>query len=187
MLSQGSNESQFRVMYNRHFEAVARYCLRRLPEQVAHDAVSEVFLTAWRRFEAMPSGDEGLPWLYGVARNVVRNVDRAQRRSTRLSARVMTQPHYPEPSPEIQIVRNEQDTELLAALGSLKPDDQEVLRLRAYEGLSMREISAAIGCTEEAAKKRVSRALARLRRAAALDKPVPSGINPRATPEGGGR
>lgn len=172
-------------MYDRHFESVARYCLRRLPEQVAQDAASEVFLTAWRRFEYMPSDDESLPWLYGVAKNVVRNLNRSQRRSLRLSAKFKAQPHYPEPSPEIQIVRNEQDTELVAALETLKPDDQEVLRLRAYEGLSMKQVSIALGCSEEAAKKRVSRALARLRKAAAINKPVPSGVITRATQQGG--
>lgn len=179
------SEVEFKVMYDRNFDAVARYCLRRLPERTAHDAVSEVFLTAWRRCDAVSSGDESLPWLYGVAKNVVRNVDRSHRRSLRLSAKVKAQPHYDEPSPEIQVVRNEQDDELVAALKTLKPGDQEVLRLRAYEGLSIRQISIALGCSEEAAKKRVSRALGRLRKAAAIDEPVPSGINPRATQQGG--
>ena len=172
-------------MYDRYFESVARYCLRRLPEQMAHDAVSEVFLTAWRRFDSMPAGDEGLPWLFGVAKNVVRNSTRSQRRSQRLSAKFMNQPHYPAPSPEVQIVRSEQDSELVSALDTLKHDDQEVLRLRAYEGLSIRQISLAIGCSEEAAKKRVSRALGRLRKAATIEKPVPSGATPRAKHQGG--
>ena len=181
------NELEFKVMYDRNFDAVARYCLRRLPEGTAHDAVSEVFLTAWRRFGSVPSGDESLPWLYGVAKNVVRNIDRSHRRSLRLSARVNAQPNYNEPSPEVQVVRNEQDDELVSALKTLKPNDQEVLRLRAYEDLSVRQISIALNCSEEAAKKRVSRALSRLRKAAAIDQPDPSGINPRATHQGGER
>lgn len=180
-----SSEVEFKVMYDRHFDSVARYCLRRLPEHSAQDAVSEVFLTAWRRLGDMPSGDESLPWLYGVAKNVVRNIDRSSRRSLRLSAKVKAQPSYPEPSPEVQLVRNEKDEALVAALERLKPSDQEVLRLRAYEGLSMKQISVAVGCSEEAAKKRVSRALSRLRKAAAIDKPVPSGSRPRVIEQGG--
>ena len=178
-------KAEFKVIYDRHFDSVARYCLRRLPEHIAQDATSEVFLTAWRRFDSMPGGDESLPWLYGVARNVVRNASRSHRRSLRLSAKFKAQPHYPEPSPELQVVRNEQDAELVAALESLKPADQEVLRLRAYEGMSAKQISLAIGCSEEAAKKRVARALARLRKAAAIKKPVPSGLDPRAIQQGG--
>lgn len=174
-------------MYVLHFDSVARYCLRRLPEHSAHDAVSEVFLTAWRRFDSMPLGGERLPWLYGVAKNVVRNSDRSRRRSRRLSAKVEAQPRYLAPSADVQVIRNEQDDELVAALMTLKPDDREILRLRAYEDLSLKQISIALGCSEEAAKKRVSRALARLRKAAAIDMPVPSGTNPRATRQGGER
>lgn len=182
-----TSEVEFKAMYGLHFDAVARYCLRRLPEHSAQDAVSDVFLTAWRRFDSMPTGDGSLPWLYGVAKNVVRNIDRSHRRSMRLSAKVEAEPRYPEPPADVQVVRNEQDAELVAALMTLKADDQEVLRLRAYEGLSMNQISIALGCSEEAAKKRVSRALTRLRKAAAIDMPVPSGTKPRATNQGGER
>ena len=182
-----TSEAEFKVMYDLHFDSVARYCLRRLPEHSAQDAVSEVFLIAWRRFDSIPGGEESLPWLYGVAKNVVRNIDRSGRRSMRLSAKVKAQAHYPEPSPDVQVIRKEQDDELVAALLTLKADDQEVLRLRAYEGLSVKQIAIAIGCSEEAAKKRVSRALARLRKAATIDTPVPSGTNPRATHQGGER
>jgi DNA-directed RNA polymerase specialized sigma24 family protein len=51
----------------------------------------------------------------------------------------------------------------------------------------VKQIAIAIGCSEEAAKKRVSRALARLRKAATIETPVPSGTNPRATHQGGER
>ena len=182
-----TSETEFKAMYGLHFDSVARYCLRRLPEHSAQDAVSEVFLAAWRRFDSMPQGEDSLPWLYGVAKNVVRNIDRSQRRTTRLSAKIDAEPRYLEPSPDIQVIQNEQDAELVAALESLKPDDREVLRLRSYEGLSLKQISIAVGCSEEAAKKRVSRALTRLRRAMAHDMPVPSGANPRATHQGGER
>jgi RNA polymerase sigma-70 factor (ECF subfamily) len=181
------NEAEFKVMYDLYFDSVARYCLRRLPEHSAQDAVSDVFLTAWRRFDSVPPGDQSLPWLYGVAKNVVRNIDRSGRRSKRLSAKVKALAHYPEPSPDVQVIRKEQDDELVAALLTLKADDQEVLKLRAYEGLSVKQISIAIGCSEEAAKKRVSRALSRLRKAAEINPPVPSGTNPRASQQGGER
>jgi RNA polymerase sigma-70 factor (ECF subfamily) len=173
------------VAYVLLFDAVARYCLRRIPEHLANDAVSEVFLTAWRRAESMPSGDEALPWLYGVAKNVIRNSERSLRRRTRLRHKVMSEPRYPEQGLDVQFVRKEQDAELFAALKRLKPEDQEVLRLRAYEGLTMAQISIAVGCSEEAAKKRVSRALNRLRKATSIDNPVPIGNDPRAIHQGG--
>lgn len=62
-------EPKFRAIYDHHFDQIARYCLRRLREAEAHDAVSEVFLVAWRELDDVPTSDETLPWLYGVARN----------------------------------------------------------------------------------------------------------------------
>jgi RNA polymerase sigma factor (sigma-70 family) len=104
-----------------------------------------------------------------------------------LSAKVNAQARYPHPPPDVQVIRKEQDDELVAALLTLKPDDQEVLRLRAYEGLSVKQITIVVGCSQDAAKKRVSRALARLRKAADIDAPVPSGTISRATHQGGER
>ena len=47
--------------------------------------MAEVFLTAWRRIDQIPSGSE-LPWLYGVAHNVVANQQRSfVRRFARVS------------------------------------------------------------------------------------------------------
>jgi len=40
--------------------------------------------------------------------------------------------------------------DVLAALRELRPDDQEILRLAAWEGLTTRELAAALGCSENA-------------------------------------
>lgn len=152
----------FREVYDGHSDAIARYCLRRLSTHDAQDATAEVFLVAWRRFGEVPSGDEALLWLYRVAHNVVRNAHRSKTRARRLAARVHREPTYHEPGPEPQIVRRERDQEVVDALGRLSDGDREVLRLRAYERLSIPQISSVLGCSEEAAKKRVARALRRL-------------------------
>jgi RNA polymerase sigma-70 factor, ECF subfamily len=181
------SQREFKAMYANHFDAVSRYCLRRLPPDDAVDAVADVFLVAWRRADSWPtSEDETLPWLYGVARNIVRNAQRSSRRIRRLRARMNAEPLYPEPGADNQLVRNQPDAELVEALNSLRPDDQEVLRLRAQEGLTASQISLVLGCSEAAAKKRVSRALARLRKAMDLDSAA-SLNSPRAIQEGGGR
>jgi hypothetical protein len=53
-------------------------------------------VSAWRRIEAIPQGSE-LPWLYGVARNVVANQRRSFSRRLRLAVRVVSQPLDPAP------------------------------------------------------------------------------------------
>ena len=59
--------------------------------------------------------------------------------------------------------------------------------LRAQEGLTVRQISVTLNCSEEAAKKRVTRALDRLRNEAGLARPGSTGTVPRANEEGGER
>ena len=133
----------------------------------------------------MPPSEDALPWLFAVARNVVRNSSRSTRRSLRLVARASAEPTYPVPGPELQIVRNEDDRMLAEALDKLNDQDREVLRLRAQEGLTVPQISTVLGCSEEAAKKRVARALQRLRRAASIPS-SPGGGSVRRNEGGGG-
>lgn len=180
-------KAAFRRMHEQHFDAIARYCLRRLSTADAHDATSEVFLVAWRKFSSISDADETLLWLYGIARNVVRNLQRSGRRSARLRARVGSEPSYPAPALDVQIIRHEEDAMILAALARLRPDDQEVIRLRAYEELTIPQISLMLGCSVGAASKRVARALERLRKAANLGAPATAGVHPRAIQEGGER
>ena len=67
-----SQSDRFRSVYAAHHGAVRDYCFRRLPVADANDASAEVFLVVWRRIDDVPSGDDAaLPWLYGIARNVV--------------------------------------------------------------------------------------------------------------------
>ena len=179
-----TTDSKFRRIYDAHFDAVNRYFLRRLSLVEVNDATAEVFLVAWKRIDRIPAGDDALPWLYGVARNVARNVTRSSRRSSRLLGRVGGLAWAQQPSPEAVIVRRHEDEELLAALKSLSSGDQEVLRLRAYEGLSAPEIAVVLGIGPEAAKKRVARALSRLRRATTIPESSASS-QPRVIPEGG--
>ena len=182
-----TTDTRFRRIFDDHFDAITRYCLRRLPVADANEAAAEVFLVAWKKIGRVPEGAEALPWLYGVASNVVRNIQRSTRRSGRLAGRLGGLAPQASPGPEPQVVRRQEDAELVAALGSLKAEDQEVLRLRAYEGLTNPEIAVVLGVSPEAAKKRVTRALGRLRKVAGLTEPEDFAGQPRPVAEGGDR
>src|SRR5262249_27147731 len=73
-------------LYADHGRDVLAYALRRSasPEDAA-DAVAETFLVAWRRLADLPVGDEAPLWLYGVARRVLANQRRGERRRVRLA------------------------------------------------------------------------------------------------------
>lgn len=168
---------RFSSVYRAHFDAISRYCLRRLPVEDARDATTEVFETAWRKFGTVSDHDDLLPWLYRVAHNVVRNRGRSSRRYLRLVDRASGQPRVHGRDPAELVVVNETERAVRAAMARLSEADREVIRLRAYEELSIEQVSLVLQCSVDAAKKRSSRALQRLR--AALESEPDSTI-PRA-------
>lgn len=176
---------RFDRIFSEHYDSVMRYCHRRLPADDANEAVSEVFIVAWKKIDRVPEGDETLPWLYGVARNEVSRSRRSAARRGSLWTKLAGQASHPDPGPEVVIVRNAEHERLVDALATLSQRDQEVLRLRAYEHLTLAEIATTLGCSEAAAKQRSARAIKRLRRAAEI--PVVRQPSPesRAIQEGG--
>jgi DNA-directed RNA polymerase specialized sigma24 family protein len=62
-------EQRFSELYGALYGRVRAYAARRVGADAADEVAAETFTIAWRRFEAIPA--EPLPWLYGVARNVV--------------------------------------------------------------------------------------------------------------------
>lgn len=178
-------DTRFRAIFDQHFDAVSRYCQRRLPLDLANDAVADVFLVAWRRVADAPIGEAELPWLYGVARNVVRSTHRGRRRYLRLGTRLEAlRTQTPQTGLEDVVVRQQEAEAVLAALDRLRAGDQEVLRLRAFEGMTVPQIAEIVDCSPEAAKKRLSRALNRLRQQLS-ETPVQG--ETRANSEGGER
>src|SRR5262249_1525570 len=71
----------FGLLYDRHARSLYNYCFRRVGNrETAHDLLSMTFLEAWRRRDKELPSDKVLPWLYGIATNVVRHQYRAERR-----------------------------------------------------------------------------------------------------------
>lgn len=155
---------EFEALYRRHAAEVLAYCARRTSRDEARDAASEVFVVALRRIDDVPSGDRALPWLYGVAANVLKNRSRSSRRRLRLVAKLAGTAASTDPGPEPLVVRSSEHERLLAALAELPERDREVLRLVEWEGLS-REVVAAMQFVSRAAiDQRISRAYKKLAR-----------------------
>ena len=185
MKQSSADEAKFRQAFDTHFAALIRYCLRRLPARDVNDVVAEVFVVAWRKVREMPDGDYTLPWLYGVARNEINNRRRAIRRFGALTSKLGGQAHHPDPGPEPVIMREAELQALIDALATLRTQDRELLLLRTHEELDYEQIGVAVGCSPEAARKRLSRATSRLRRAAGIPEPRPAASGSRAIQEAG--
>jgi RNA polymerase sigma-70 factor, ECF subfamily len=156
---------RFERIYTEHVDAVRAYVRRRAPADLVDDVVADTFLVCLRRLERVP--EEPLPWLYAVARKTLANERRKRARARPIVADVT---HAPEPLG---------DSELAAAFAALSERDREVLRLVAWEGLSLREAAVALGCSPVACRVRFHRAKSRLRgrlAAAASFRPTPEGV-----------
>jgi RNA polymerase sigma-70 factor (ECF subfamily) len=145
-----------------------------------------VYLAVWRKIDRAPVGDEVLPWMYGVARNVVRNSYRSTSRRSRLHQKVAMVRHESPETPETQIVRNAGDETVLAALGRLTPHDQELIRLRTWEELSHAQIATVTGTSVRSVESKLSRLRKKLEKL--LDVPSSDWVtSPRPIEEGGER
>jgi len=156
--------ARFEQIYARHYQAVLAYCVRRLGRVDAYDAAAEVFAVAWRRLEVVPSGDDTLRWLYGVAFRVVSRQRRGGTRYRRLIAMVRSRQPAPPVGPEAQVVRKAEYELVLTAAARLPAIDQEILRLAMWEELSHGAIAELLGIRVEAVRQRLSRAKRRLGR-----------------------
>jgi RNA polymerase sigma-70 factor (ECF subfamily) len=157
-----SDEAEFRMLYDRHFDPIHSYFLRRTSTSSAQDLTAEVFLVAWRRIDDVPRGADTRLWLYGVAANVAAHHRRSSARGARLETRLRSVPTSGVEQPEPQVVRRAEYDQVLAATARLRPADQEILRLAAWEELPHDQISRLLGCSVAAVDQRIHRAKKRL-------------------------
>ena len=152
---------RFRILYNDLYDDLWRYIQRRsINTEEARDTLSEVFLVAWRRLEDIPAGNEARLWLFGVARNLVKTSWRKRKRSGDLLIRIGSEMSTRVTTDEE--LDNSDVLKILKALQFLSENDQEILRLLAWENLSHKEISVVVGCSENAVAIRIRRARVRL-------------------------
>ncbi len=154
----------FEELYAAHHRAVLAYCARRASRADAWDAAAEVFVVAWRRLDAVPALDEARGWLLGVAYRVLSNQRRSKRRRRRLLEKA-AHATYDEPAlPDRQLLRNEEEREVIEALARLRPRDREILQARLWDELSPSEVATLLGISRAAVDQRYSRAKKRLAR-----------------------
>jgi RNA polymerase sigma factor (sigma-70 family) len=138
---------------------VAAYCRwRGGSEDDAQDAVSDVFLVAWRRLDDVPDGDAARVWLLATARRVIANERRAQARRHRLVERL----HFIEAAP-VEWPVEMAPGGVADALRQLEPGDREILLLAEWEAMTSAEIGEIVGCQAVTARGRLHRARQRFR------------------------
>lgn len=155
------HRERFEGLWEDHFDAVLAYARRRADHDVADEAASHTFLTAWRRLDDIPP-DAELPWLLGTCRRTLANERRGERRGAALRRRIEAEPAAGVPDPgdhvgESMAVRD--------AFRSLAAGDREALALIAWDGLTPTEAAVVTGCSPARFRARLFRARRRLRHA----------------------
>ena len=177
----------FGELFDRHAGRVYNHCFRRTADwSLAEDLTSVVFLEAWRkRKQVRLHGDSVLPWLLAVVNNCLRNAERSRRRYNRLLAKLPRSEEPPAIDAEASDRIDDAETmrSILRTVHQLSREDQEVIALCDWSGLTYEEAATSLAIPIGTVKSRLSRAHGRLR--ASMD-PAHGGAHQSSTDVKGG-
>jgi RNA polymerase sigma factor (sigma-70 family) len=152
----------FEDLVQQHSGWIYAAALRRSGDMhLAEDVTQAVFIVLWQRWRQLPHGTPLAPWLFRVMSYALSNAMRHEQRRRRRerTAAAMRPLLDPSPSSDSRGVSLDIDEQL----AHLKRRDREAILLRYYEGQSFAEMGRGLGIGEDAARKRVDRAIAKLR------------------------
>jgi len=155
MSDRRARERRFEALYAAHYQAITGYILRRVPAHEADDVIAQVFTVAWRRFDHVPAPPGDRLWLFGVARNIVANQRRSERRRLHLQARLSQDAVT---TGSLGSTPHSFAAQVRAAISALRPADREALQLVLWDELSHAEAAAVLGCSPNAFELRYRRA-----------------------------
>jgi RNA polymerase sigma factor (sigma-70 family) len=157
------SESAFTALVNRHVDFVHCAALRQVRDpSLAQDISQAVFLLLARKAGSLRQGTVLVSWLFRSTRFIATRALRSNYRRQRRELEAATM------NPQTTASESDHEWEIVApvldeALAALSQKDRDVVLLRFISRKSFSQVGAEIGVSEDAAKKRASRALARLR------------------------
>ena len=162
-LAAGDARTAIALCASRYGASIGRLCMGWLGSQTeAEEAVQETLIAAFDG-AAGYRGDGSVPaWLYGIARRVCARRAEGRGRRERQLRLVGNEPAHADGA-DVLLAARRRGERVRLALEQLKPSERDAVVLR-YEGeLSFREVGESCGIDEATARKRVSRALEKLR------------------------
>jgi RNA polymerase sigma factor (sigma-70 family) len=163
----GKDREAFGVFYGRHLPVVVGYLMRETGDpELSADLAAEVFasvLLAARRYR--PEHTSAVPWVVGVARNVLGTSRRRSRVEVRARRRLGLLPIELDDADldRVQMLADGEHGRVAELLAGLPEDERSAVRARIVEERSYTELATALSCSEMVVRKRVSRGLARMR------------------------
>jgi RNA polymerase sigma-70 factor (ECF subfamily) len=162
MSGAAADAASFAALYTETNADVLAFLLRRCPTpEDAADCLAETYLVAWEKRNQVPAGVEARPWLFGVARNVMR---RGHERHRRLAAAAQSLAEELQSAASARPAHPlDESDRATGALSELSAVDQEIITMISWDGLSPTEIAQVLGISANVVRVRAHRARARLR------------------------
>jgi RNA polymerase sigma-70 factor, ECF subfamily len=159
LIAEGAHRDAVSACATTYGTILGRLCMALLGSQAdADEATQETLLRAHRAMASYRGEGSVKAWLCGIARHVCAHALETRRKGRELLEIVPTSGEAVDGFAMRRRARAVRD-----ALATLKPSEREALVLRFVADLSHREIATALNLDEATARKRISRALGRLR------------------------
>ena len=150
----------FLALYDRYFDRVLGYVRLRIRDgSTCEDVTSTVFTTALGQLGRFRGDGTFAGWLFQIARNAVRDVQRKP-----IAVPLLDEATSSEPDVEERFLAYERAAELHGLIRLLSPEEQHLLGLRYGAGLAFDEIGAIVGAAPGTVRVRMHRILEQLRR-----------------------
>jgi RNA polymerase sigma-70 factor (ECF subfamily) len=153
--------ARFTALFEEHVPVVRAYVRTRVGEEDVEAVVQATFKTAWSKLEAIPLLSEKA-WLFGVARNHIRNLYRANRRRLNLVEAITAS----RPRIDTELYASELDPHqrerVVEALDQLAELDREIVQLTAWHGFTSNEVAQVLEISPANVRVRLHRSRRKL-------------------------
>lgn len=162
----GEEREAFMALYQRYIAGIYSYVVWKLGSTYAEDVTSDIFMCALEGIHRFRPAGSFRAWLFGIARHRVNRYYRyLKKRGRARPLQDVEEQRTPgnEGDPEHTVMEMERAARLRTLVANLPEPHREVIELRYWAGLPIREVASLVGKSEGAVRVLIHRTLKILR------------------------